>query len=148
MELKRIWFKLLNNSLSQGCLTIDLKSNVSSFSFPSADSTIDPYGKTHFLVESDGSILWVPPAKLKAFCKLRMRCVYSHSIPYVCTFVSVISCYRYWPLDTQKCKLKFGSWTSHGGEIDLKLYRNTSTVKKGFFFIDINFCHNRGKAQV
>ena len=29
-----------------------------------------PYGEAHFVVESDGQVLWVPPAHLQAFCKL------------------------------------------------------------------------------
>jgi len=30
----------------------------------------------------------------------------------------------------QTCTLKFGSWTSHGEQIDLKLYRNFTEVRK------------------
>ena len=29
-----------------------------------------PYGNAHFVVEHDGTVLWVPPAHLEAFCKL------------------------------------------------------------------------------
>jgi hypothetical protein len=54
-------------------------------------------------VEHTGDVLWVPPAHFKAFCKLNLR---------------------YWPFDEQTCTLKFGSWTSHGEQIDLQLYRN------------------------
>ena len=36
---------------------------------------------------------------------------------------------RFWPLDGQTCKLKFGSWTSHGDQIDLAKYKNMTTVE-------------------
>ena len=32
-----------------------------------------PYGNAHFVVEHDGTVLWVPPAHLEAFCKLVRR---------------------------------------------------------------------------
>ena len=35
---------------------------------------------------------------------------------------------RNWPFDEQTCTLKFGSWTSHGEQIDLELYRNFTEV--------------------
>lgn len=88
----------------------------------SADETrFDPYGKTHFLVDFTGDVLWVPPAHLKALCKLDLR---------------------FWPMDTQECKLKFGSWTSHGGEIDLGLYRGMKKVEV------LNYYSNNGEWQV
>ena len=52
-------------------------------------------------------VLWVPPAHFESFCKLDMR---------------------YWPVDKQSCKLKFGSWTSHGEDISLDLYDNNTKV--------------------
>ena len=36
---------------------------------------------------------------------------------------------RFWPLDAQTCKLKFGSWTSHGDQIDLAKYKNMTTAE-------------------
>jgi hypothetical protein len=84
-----------------------MKCNISS----AEEASIDPYGNVHFLVESTGDVLWVPPAHFKAFCKLNLR---------------------YWPFDEQTCTLKFGSWTSHGEQIDLQLYRNFTEVS---FFI-------------
>ena len=66
-------------------------------------------------MQQDGEVLWVPPANLKAFCKLDLR---------------------FWPLDTQHCKLKFGSWTSHGDEINLSLYKNMTTVERLNFYTD------------
>lgn len=72
------------------------------------------FGHTHFVVSSDGSVLWVPPAKLEAYCKVLLR---------------------QWPLDSQSCPLKFGSWTSHGEQIDLELYMGLEKVRnKEVFF--------------
>ncbi len=71
--------------------------------------TNNTYGNTHFVVSSDGSVLWVPPAKLVAYCKLQLR---------------------RWPLDNQQCALKLGSWTSHGDQIDLELYMNQTKVRR------------------
>ena len=51
-----------------------------------------------FLLPSSGNVLWVPPAKFKAFCKVDLRL---------------------WPHESPTCKLKFGSWTSHGDQISL-----------------------------
>ena len=64
--------------------------------------------KVRVLVYNDGRILWVPPAHFESFCKLDLR---------------------YWPVDKQTCKLKFGSWTSHGEDIELRLYDNNTEVK-------------------
>ena len=52
-------------------------------------------------------VMWVPPAKLKAFCKLDLR---------------------YWPMDKQRCFMKFASWTAHGGQIKLDLYNKENNV--------------------
>lgn len=68
---------------------------------------------THFLVYNSGKVLWLPPAKFKAFCKISLKL---------------------WPLETQMCKLKFGSWTSHGDQIDLGLYENLTSVERMNFY--------------
>jgi len=73
------------------------------------------YGNTHFLVFESGEVLWVPPAKFKAFCKVGLQM---------------------WPLEAQNCKLKFGSWTSHGDQIGLGLYKNMSSVELLNFYTD------------
>ena len=52
-------------------------------------------------------VMWVPPAKLRAFCKLDLR---------------------YWPMDKQQCFMKFASWTHHGGQIQLDLYNEKNNV--------------------
>jgi len=71
-------------------------------------SNLNHYGTTHFLVFPTGVVLWVPPAKFRSFCKVDLRA---------------------WPQDSQSCKLKFGSWTSHGNQIDLGLFHNMSSVE-------------------
>ena len=83
------------------------KKTLFKYYFSAEEASIDPFGNVHFLVESSGDVLWVPPAHFKAFCKLNLR---------------------YWPFDEQTCTLKFGSWTSHGEQIDLQLYRNFTEV--------------------
>jgi len=78
--------------------------------YNNADSAnVNHYGVTHCLVDKKGDVLWVPPGHFKAYCKLKLKS---------------------WPFDAQTCQLKFGSWTSHGNQIDLHLYRNSTTVEK------------------
>ncbi|CAB4062951.1 CHRNN [Lepeophtheirus salmonis] len=74
--------------------------------------SLNPYHKTSFLVHHTGDVLWVPPVHLKAFCRLDLKM---------------------WPLDTQTCSLKFGSWTSHANQIDLALFKNATVVEKNRF---------------
>lgn len=82
--------------------------------YNNADSNnMQHFGKTHFLVFHTGVVLWVPPAKFRAFCKVDLR---------------------QWPHDSQTCKLKFGSWTSHGDQIDLGLYHGNDKVDKLNFY--------------
>ncbi|XP_040566841.1 neuronal acetylcholine receptor subunit alpha-4 [Lepeophtheirus salmonis] len=75
--------------------------------------SLNPYHKTSFLVHHTGDVLWVPPVHLKAFCRLDLKM---------------------WPLDTQTCSLKFGSWTSHANQIDLALFKNATVVEKIDFY--------------
>jgi len=82
--------------------------------YNSADgSHVENYGATHYLVFHTGVVLWVPPAKFRSFCKIDLRI---------------------WPHDLQSCKLKFGSWTSHGNQIDLGLFHNMSSVEQLNFY--------------
>lgn len=99
--------------------------------YNSAESgKIDQYGRTHFLVFHTGEVLWVPPAKFKSFCKIDLKL---------------------WPLESQTCKMKFGSWTSHGDQIDLGLYHNMTktenlnfyTDNKEWFLVDTMVTRNR-----
>lgn len=62
-------------------------------------SNNDYFGNTHFFVEPNGTVLWVPPATLRTFCDSDLR---------------------YWPYDSHKCTLLFGSWIYNGEEIDLE----------------------------
>ena len=73
------------------------------------EANVDHYGRTHLIVENNGDVLWVPPGHFKAYCRLSLRM---------------------WPFDVQECTLKFGSWTSHGNQINLTLHRNSSKVMK------------------
>jgi len=77
--------------------------------YNSADVEKIDFASTHMLVNSNGIVTWIPPAHLKAFCKLDLK---------------------YWPHDKQRCNLRFGSWTSHGAQITLGLYNNKSRVEK------------------
>lgn len=82
--------------------------------YNNADSSnMKHFGSTDFLVFNTGVVLWVPPAKFRAFCKVNLR---------------------QWPHDSQTCKLKFGSWTSHGDQIDLGLYHGMASVDRLNFY--------------
>ena len=35
--------------------------------------TTSSFGNTHFLVHSSGEIIWVPPVKYRAFCKVKTK---------------------------------------------------------------------------
>ena len=52
-------------------------------------------------------VLWVPPATFKSYCQLNLL---------------------KWPMDTQVCKMKFGSWTHDGFSINLTYYNNMKEV--------------------
>ena len=43
---------------------------------------------------------------------------------------------RLWPHESHTCNLKFGSWTSHGGQIRLGLYDNLETVESLNYYTD------------
>lgn len=61
-------------------------------------NTMDQYGNTHCIVDSDGAVLWVPPSRLTAFCHLDLS---------------------RWPQDEHTCYFTFGSWTYDGIQINL-----------------------------
>ncbi|KAJ3658906.1 hypothetical protein Zmor_010620 [Zophobas morio] len=74
------------------------------FLYNSATSTaITHYGNVHCIVYEDGTVLWVPPAQFTVLCNLNLK---------------------YWPFDSQVCKLILGSWTYNGDQIDIELYKN------------------------
>lgn len=66
-----------------------------------------PFGVTNLLVSNDGNVIWVPPAELKVECPMDLS---------------------YWPYDSQKCTLMFGSWSSHGWQLNMELHGNVSYV--------------------
>lgn len=66
--------------------------------YNSISHNVDYFGATNFLVQESGVVIWVPPATLKTLCDSNLR---------------------YWPFDTHKCSLLFGSWVHHGHEIDI-----------------------------
>ncbi|XP_055296063.1 acetylcholine receptor subunit alpha-type acr-16-like isoform X2 [Sitodiplosis mosellana] len=66
--------------------------------YNSITHNMDYYGTVNCYVEPDGNVTWVPPATFKTFCD---------------------SSLRYWPFDSHKCTLLFGSWIYNGNEIDV-----------------------------
>ncbi|XP_077302632.1 acetylcholine receptor subunit alpha-like 1 isoform X2 [Arctopsyche grandis] len=62
-------------------------------------NTVDQFGNTHCIVSENGSVIWVPPAKLTSFCTMDLR---------------------RWPQDEQICNFTFGSWTYDGIQINIE----------------------------
>jgi len=50
------------------------------------------------MVTHVGVVFWPPPAKLRSSCKIDIT---------------------YFPFDDQKCRMKFGSWTYDGFQVDV-----------------------------
>jgi len=57
------------------------------------------------VVESDGTVLWIPPALFRSSCSIDIT---------------------QFPFDIQTCQLKFGSWTYDGFKLDIDFYDNVS----------------------
>ncbi|XP_042295528.1 neuronal acetylcholine receptor subunit alpha-7-like isoform X1 [Sceloporus undulatus] len=68
--------------------------------YNSANEEFDSTFHTHILVNSSGYCQWLPPGILKSTCRIDVR---------------------WFPFDTQKCDLKFGSWTYDGWLLDLRM---------------------------
>lgn len=51
------------------------------------------------MIYHTGTVFWPPPTQLRSTCKIDVT---------------------FFPFDTQRCYLKFGSWTYHGLEVDLR----------------------------
>ncbi|EFA02806.1 nicotinic acetylcholine receptor alpha 10 subunit precursor [Tribolium castaneum] len=69
------------------------------FLYNSATSSgITHYGNVNCIVYEGGDVLWVPPAQFSVLCNLNLK---------------------YWPFDTQRCEMIFGSWTYNGDQIDI-----------------------------
>nr|CDJ96045.1 Neurotransmitter-gated ion-channel ligand-binding domain containing protein [Haemonchus contortus] len=66
---------------------------------------------TDALVTHDGHVFWQPPAIYKSFCPIDVT---------------------WFPYDSQKCEMKFGTWTYTGRYVDLK------QLPKG-----VNYCYLR-----
>lgn len=75
--------------------------------YNSITHNMDYYGTVNVYVEPSGNVTWVPPATFKTFCD---------------------SSLRYWPFDSHKCTLLFGSWVYHGHEIDVVPKKTTGTT--------------------
>ena len=54
--------------------------------------------QSHAMVRYDGNVFWPPPAKLRSSCEIDIT---------------------YFPFDDQKCRMKFGSWTYDGFQVDI-----------------------------
>uniref|UniRef100_A0A914VAA8 Uncharacterized protein n=1 Tax=Plectus sambesii TaxID=2011161 RepID=A0A914VAA8_9BILA len=50
------------------------------------------------MIYFDGTVFWPPPTQLRSTCKIDVT---------------------YFPFDSQRCYLKFGSWTYHGFQVDV-----------------------------
>ena len=59
------------------------------------------------VVQSTGSVLWLPAAIFKSTCSINIL---------------------YFPFDIQSCGLKFGSWTYDGFKLDLDFHNQKETV--------------------
>ncbi|XP_072839922.2 neuronal acetylcholine receptor subunit alpha-7 isoform X1 [Pogona vitticeps] len=68
--------------------------------YNSANQDFDSTFHTHVLVNSSGYCQWLPPGILKSTCQIDVR---------------------WFPFDTQKCDLKFGSWTYDGWLLELRM---------------------------
>ena len=66
--------------------------------FFSAAGYTDGLMAANAMVASDGNVFWPVPAKLQSSCKVDVT---------------------YFPFDIQKCRLKFGSWTYDGFQVDI-----------------------------
>nr|XP_022313438.1 neuronal acetylcholine receptor subunit alpha-10-like [Crassostrea virginica] len=72
-----------------------------------ADPRLKEQREALVVVESDGTILWIPQAILRSNC------------PFSTT---------YFPFDTQTCKMKFSSWTYDGTQLDLEFFQGVQKM--------------------
>ncbi|XP_071103597.1 neuronal acetylcholine receptor subunit alpha-10-like [Haliotis cracherodii] len=66
--------------------------------YNNADDYTTGFMPCNAMVDSKGGVLWSPPARLRSSCKIDIR---------------------YFPFDSQRCTLKFGSWTYDKAQVDL-----------------------------
>ncbi|CRK86397.1 CLUMA_CG000057, isoform A [Clunio marinus] len=103
-DSKLIWDKELYNNVTSLIVPIEQIWHPDIYVYNSMNSDLrNQFYQTHKVV-TNGSVLWVPPAKLESYCNLNLK---------------------FWPFDTHTCKIKMGSWTSSGYHIDLKAKDST-----------------------
>jgi len=68
-----------------------------SFNVNSADEKFDGTYQTNVVVRHNGTCLYVPPGIFKSTCKIDIT---------------------WFPFDDQNCKMKFGSWTYNGFQVN------------------------------
>lgn len=73
------------------------------FPFTSADPRFDSTYPTNLVVQSNGSIFYLPPGVFTSTCKIDIT---------------------WFPFDDQLCKLKFGSWSHDMSQVDLDVISN------------------------
>uniref|UniRef100_A0A7E4ZU22 Nicotinic acetylcholine receptor subunit n=1 Tax=Panagrellus redivivus TaxID=6233 RepID=A0A7E4ZU22_PANRE len=66
--------------------------------YNNADDYTAGYMRSRAMVFYDGTVFWPPPTQLRSTCKISVT---------------------YFPFDSQRCSLKFGSWTYHGFQVDI-----------------------------
>ncbi|KAG7154134.1 Neuronal acetylcholine receptor subunit alpha-7-like 3 [Homarus americanus] len=71
-----------------------------SWTITGADEGFDGTYQTKVVVSSNGNCLYIPPGIFKSTCKIDIT---------------------WFPFDDQRCKMKFGSWTYSGWQLDLQL---------------------------
>ncbi|KAI6237412.1 Acetylcholine receptor subunit alpha-type acr-16 [Aphelenchoides besseyi] len=67
--------------------------------YNSVDPNFDSTYPTNLIVYNTGDVSWVPPGIFKISCKIDIK---------------------WFPMDSQKCFFKFGSWTYAGSKLDLQ----------------------------
>jgi len=73
--------------------------------YSSADMRLKEFRDAMAVVDSDGTVLWIPPALFRSSCSIDIT---------------------QFPFDVQTCQLKFGSWTYDGFNLDIDFYNNVS----------------------
>uniref|UniRef100_A0A915AAY4 Uncharacterized protein n=2 Tax=Parascaris univalens TaxID=6257 RepID=A0A915AAY4_PARUN len=76
--------------------------------FNNADGNYEVSFRSNVNVESNGDVMWVPPAIYKSSCRIDVE---------------------YFPFDEQTCMLIFGSWTYGPNEVQLSWYNNKKYVE-------------------
>ena len=76
----------------------------------SADMRLKEFRDAMAVIESDGTVLWIPPALFRSSCSIDIT---------------------QFPFDVQTCRLKFGSWTYDGLKLDIDFYMNESQASSG-----------------